>query len=89
MLKKFAQSKLSKPLIPSYIKTFHINTEEMQEDVRSFNSLHELFIRKLKSGARPFPLNQTAWSALWTESSKKWAPSRATSNLPSNKSSIP
>ncbi|MDE1455707.1 phosphatidylserine decarboxylase, partial [Bacillus paralicheniformis] len=53
MLKKFAQSKLSKPLIPSYIKTFHINTEEMLEDVRSFNSLHELFIRKLKSGARP------------------------------------
>ncbi|MCJ2147149.1 phosphatidylserine decarboxylase [Bacillus sp. B19-2] len=55
MLKKFAQSKLSKPLIPSYIKTFHINTEEMLEDVRSFNSLHELFIRKLKSGARPLP----------------------------------
>ncbi|RCK12597.1 hypothetical protein DT075_09995 [Bacillus licheniformis] len=50
-----SQSKLSKPLIPSYIKTFHINTEEMLEDVRSFNSLHELFIRKLKSGARPLP----------------------------------
>ncbi|MFC1286029.1 phosphatidylserine decarboxylase [Bacillus paralicheniformis] len=60
MLKKFAQSKLSKPLIPSYIKTFHINTEEMLEDVRSFNSLHELFIRKLKSGARPLPADQNS-----------------------------
>ncbi|MEC1262198.1 phosphatidylserine decarboxylase [Bacillus swezeyi] len=54
-LKKFAQSKLSKPLISSYIKTFHINTEEMLEDAGSFNSLHELFIRKLKNGARPLP----------------------------------
>ncbi|MDA1476236.1 phosphatidylserine decarboxylase [Bacillus changyiensis] len=52
-LKKFAQSKLSKPLIRSYIKTFHLNTEEMLEDVHSFNSLHELFIRKLKNEARP------------------------------------
>ncbi|MFN2744067.1 MULTISPECIES: phosphatidylserine decarboxylase [Bacillus] len=54
-LKRFAQSKLSKPLIPSYIKTFRINTEEMLEDVGSFNSLHELFIRKLKNGVRPLP----------------------------------
>ncbi|ATH92966.1 MULTISPECIES: phosphatidylserine decarboxylase [Bacillus] len=54
-LKKFAQSKLSKPLIRPYMKTFQINTEEMLEDVSSFNSLHELFIRRLKDGARPIP----------------------------------
>ncbi|MEC3606168.1 phosphatidylserine decarboxylase [Bacillus glycinifermentans] len=54
-LKKFAQSKLSKPLIRPYMKAFQINTEEMLEDVSSFNSLHELFIRRLKDGARPLP----------------------------------
>ncbi|ASB90564.1 phosphatidylserine decarboxylase [Bacillus sonorensis] len=54
-LKKFAQSKLSKPLIRPYIQAFRINTEEMLEDARSFNSLHELFIRKLKDGVRPLP----------------------------------
>ncbi|MEC2054368.1 phosphatidylserine decarboxylase [Peribacillus psychrosaccharolyticus] len=51
-LKRFADSKLSKPLIPSFVKVFNINKEESKEEISSFNTLHDLFTRTLKEGSR-------------------------------------
>ncbi|GAF66008.1 phosphatidylserine decarboxylase [Bacillus sp. TS-2] len=53
LLKKFAQSKLSKPIIPSFYKTFQINLEEAEKNIGEYKSLHEFFIRRLKREVRP------------------------------------
>lgn len=52
LLKKFAQSKASKRVIPSFAKTYKINLDEMEREIGEFESLHEFFIRRLKSGKR-------------------------------------
>jgi len=54
LLKKFAQSKWSKFLIPSYAKIYQINQEEMLHDINKYENLHEFFTRKLKPGVRRF-----------------------------------
>jgi phosphatidylserine decarboxylase len=51
-LKSFARSKMSRLFIYSYAKAFKINQEEMMNDVKSYQTLHEFFIRRLKSDAR-------------------------------------
>ncbi|WP_088103391.1 phosphatidylserine decarboxylase [Halalkalibacter urbisdiaboli] len=53
LLKAFATSKISKPLIPLFVNTFKLNEEEMGRSIREYGSLHELFIRQLKPGCRP------------------------------------
>lgn len=53
ILKKFAQSKTSRYLIPSFARIYNINLKEIEQDIREFSSLHEFFIRKLKKGERP------------------------------------
>ncbi|MBS4173614.1 phosphatidylserine decarboxylase [Bacillus sp. FJAT-49736] len=52
LLKKFAQSKWSRALIPSYAKVYRINQAEMLNDIHSYENLHEFFTRRLKKGAR-------------------------------------
>lgn len=52
MLMKFSQSKLSRTVIPSYDKLYKLNWEDVEEGRGDFNTLHDLFTRKLKSGAR-------------------------------------
>lgn len=52
-LKKFSQSRISKLIIPLYIKVFHIDQREFSPDTLSFATLHDLFIRKLKPEVRP------------------------------------
>jgi phosphatidylserine decarboxylase len=54
LLRKFAQSKWSKPIIPSYAKIYNINQEEMLNDIHTYSNLHEFFTRKLKDGVRGF-----------------------------------
>jgi phosphatidylserine decarboxylase len=56
-IKAFTQSKISKILIPSYVKIYKINQTEMEEDLKNFHSLQELFIRRLKEGIRPIDTN--------------------------------
>lgn len=51
-IKKFAQSKISKPFIKSYAKVYQINQEEMQQELHTFSTLHDLFTRKLKADVR-------------------------------------
>jgi phosphatidylserine decarboxylase len=51
-LKRFSRSKWSRPLISSYANVYKINKEEIDGDIHSFMSLHDLFTRRLKEGAR-------------------------------------
>ena len=51
-LKSLSQSRMSKPLIPFYVKFFRVNQNESKDDFSSFATLHDLFTRQLKIGAR-------------------------------------
>ncbi|MGN1400321.1 MAG: phosphatidylserine decarboxylase [Bacillus sp. (in: firmicutes)] len=51
-LMKFSRSGLSKRLIPSYSRVYKLNMGEVEKGINEFESLHELFTRKLKKGAR-------------------------------------
>lgn len=53
LLKKFSQSHLSKPIIPLYTKVFKIDQFESKNNFSTFATLHDLFIRQLKTGVRP------------------------------------
>lgn len=51
-LKKFALSKASRFIIPSFSKVYRINESEMENAITDFSTLHDFFTRKLKEGAR-------------------------------------
>lgn len=53
LLKSFAQSKLSRNLIPSFSRVYKINEGEMEKSINEYQTLHNFFIRKLKEDARP------------------------------------
>lgn len=53
LLKQFSQSPMSKPIIPLYTKFFRIDQLESKKDFSSFLTLHDLFIRQLKTEVRP------------------------------------
>ncbi|WP_175990963.1 phosphatidylserine decarboxylase [Bacillus sp. Marseille-Q1617] len=52
ILKKFVQSRLSKPFIQSFVRTFKIDVNELEGSTKDYRTLHEFFIRKLKEDAR-------------------------------------
>jgi phosphatidylserine decarboxylase len=52
ILRKFVQSRLSKPFIPGFIRTYKINVNELQGKTEEYPTLHDFFIRKLKGDAR-------------------------------------
>lgn len=52
ILKGFAQSKLSRYIVPSFAKVYNINENEMAQPLKEYTSLHDFFVRKLKAGAR-------------------------------------
>ncbi|PLR93786.1 phosphatidylserine decarboxylase [Bacillus sp. T33-2] len=51
-LKRFARSKASKTMVPSFAKIYRINVAEMEKPLHEYPTLHDFFIRKLKEGAR-------------------------------------
>lgn len=53
MIRQFAQSSLSRWMIPSYIKTYKIDTADVGSPLHSFGTLHDFFIRQLKTESRP------------------------------------
>ncbi|MCR6096829.1 phosphatidylserine decarboxylase [Salipaludibacillus agaradhaerens] len=53
MLKKAATHTWSRKAIPSFSKTFKINTEEVARQPAEFQHLNDFFSRELKEGARP------------------------------------
>lgn len=52
ILHRFAKSRSSKRMIPSFAKTYKINQDEMEKPIEEYESLHHFFIRNLKEGAR-------------------------------------
>ncbi|WP_075982378.1 phosphatidylserine decarboxylase [Bacillus massilinigeriensis] len=56
VLKRFAMSKLSKVIVPSFTRAYKINMDEMEKPLQDYSTLHEFFTRKLKAGARPIDL---------------------------------
>lgn len=57
LLRKFTMSKISKYMIPSFIKYYQINKNEFELPYNEYTTLHELFIRKLKKESRPISMN--------------------------------
>jgi phosphatidylserine decarboxylase len=51
-LKRFSQSRLSRPLITSYASVYKINKSEIEQDLDKFGSLHDLFTRRLRKDVR-------------------------------------
>ncbi|MBB6282937.1 phosphatidylserine decarboxylase [Geobacillus subterraneus] len=60
LLASFARSRLSAPLIPSYAKIYHINQEEMEKSLKNYQTLQQLFVRRLKAGTRPVDADEHA-----------------------------
>ncbi|KAF0818296.1 MULTISPECIES: phosphatidylserine decarboxylase [unclassified Cytobacillus] len=52
ILQKFAQSNLSRRVIPSFSRIYNINESEMEKKLHEYPTLHEFFIRRLKDGSR-------------------------------------
>jgi phosphatidylserine decarboxylase len=52
ILRGFARSKMSRFLVPSFAKVYHLNQEEMEKGLGEYQTLHDLFVRTLKKGAR-------------------------------------
>lgn len=53
LLQRFAKSSGSRSIIPNYVRTYKINTADIEMPMESFPSLHDFFIRKLRPGTRP------------------------------------
>ncbi|MFJ7826863.1 phosphatidylserine decarboxylase [Psychrobacillus sp. NPDC096623] len=53
IIRSFTQSKVSKRIIPSYIKYFNISTHDMIQKSDDFSTLHDFFIRKVTAASRP------------------------------------
>ena len=63
VLKKFAQSHISKRMIPAYIKLYNINVTEVAKNTQQFTSLHDFFIRTLANYARPIAVGSTTYAS--------------------------
>ncbi|WP_203333075.1 phosphatidylserine decarboxylase [Planococcus beigongshangi] len=53
LLQRFAKSSGSRSIIPNYIKTYKIDTQDIEDEISSFTTLHDFFIRKLRPESRP------------------------------------
>lgn len=58
LIRKFTMSKMSKYMIPSFIKYYQIDLNEFELPYNEYTTLHELFIRKLKKESRPISMKQ-------------------------------
>ncbi|MCM2531572.1 phosphatidylserine decarboxylase [Neobacillus pocheonensis] len=52
ILRRFARSGLSRFIIPSFAKIYHLNQDEMEKGLHEYPTLHDLFVRTLKKEAR-------------------------------------
>lgn len=51
-VRAYTTSKISKKLIPSFIKVFKINVNEIEKNIKDYHSLNDFFVRTLKKDAR-------------------------------------
>lgn len=56
----FAQSALSRFLIPTFSKTYKINVDEAEKPIHQYRTLNEFFTRRLKPNMRPIDNAQNA-----------------------------
>ncbi|MCL1701377.1 phosphatidylserine decarboxylase [Lysinibacillus sp. Bpr_S20] len=61
LLQSIAKAKWSKRIIPSYMKVYDINLEEVSKQQKQFSSLHDFFTRELLEDARPIEQNPTTF----------------------------
>mgnify|MGYP003779230081 CR=1 FL=1 len=59
LIMKFAQSKVSRFIVPSYANYFKVDVTEIDQDLKSFKSLQQFFVRNLKPEARIFNNDDT------------------------------
>ncbi|HEY2420863.1 MAG TPA: phosphatidylserine decarboxylase [Neobacillus sp.] len=52
LIKRFAHSRFSRFIVPSFAKIYHLNQEEMEKGLHEFPTLHDLFIRTLRKEVR-------------------------------------
>ncbi|MEH7245526.1 phosphatidylserine decarboxylase [Neobacillus niacini] len=52
ILQRFARSRVSKLVVPSFAKIYNINLNEMEKALHEYPTLHDLFIRTLKKKVR-------------------------------------
>ncbi|OLS41612.1 phosphatidylserine decarboxylase [Bacillus sp. MRMR6] len=52
LLQRFARSKWSRFIVPSFAKVYQLNQAEMENKLTDFPTLHDLFVRKLKTSTR-------------------------------------
>lgn len=71
LLQTIAKAKWSKRIIPSYMKLYDINLEEVSKKQQQFSCLHDFFTRELIEEARPIEKIQLSMPAQWTQ---KWNP---------------
>lgn len=57
ILKKITSSRVSRPLIKPFVKTYCINEEEAEFPLSHYDSLQAYFTRNLKIGSRPIDLD--------------------------------
>lgn len=53
LIRRFASSPKSRKFVPNYIQTYQIETQEIDQPIDSFPTLHDFFIRKLTVDSRP------------------------------------
>jgi len=58
ILRRFARSSVSRFMIPSFAKIYHLNLEETEKDLSDYATLHDLFVRTLKNEARVIDKNE-------------------------------
>ncbi|MBV7505901.1 phosphatidylserine decarboxylase [Bacillus sp. sid0103] len=52
ILRRFARSSVSRFMVPSFAKIYHLKQEEMEKGLSEYPTLHDLFVRTLKKDAR-------------------------------------
>lgn len=55
---RFAKSRLSRFLIPSFAKTYRIDIDSAEKTVQEYESLNAFFTRRLKAGVRPIAADE-------------------------------
>jgi phosphatidylserine decarboxylase len=58
ILRRFARSQVSRFMVPSFAKIYHLNQDEMEKGLLEYPTLHDLFVRTLKKDARKIDKSQ-------------------------------
>ncbi|WML59660.1 phosphatidylserine decarboxylase [Neobacillus sp. PS2-9] len=52
LLRRFARSRASRFVVPSFTRIYQLNVDEMEKSVSEYPTLHDLFVRTLKNESR-------------------------------------